>query len=392
VKDLVIRAGRHFFPYELEAAVGHLPGVRTGCVAVCGTPDIGAGTDRLLVIAETRETAPTVLAAIRAGINQASIALLGAPAEEVALVPPHSILKTSSGKIRHAATMDLYLSSGGNLLPRPLWRQWLDIGANTVLPIGRRIETTAASLGYGVRCWFVAFVIATPTWLMTAWHPDTQRNWRIASRAARLALRLAGIRVMVRGADLIDVAEPAIFVANHASYLDGLVLLAAIPVPVDIVAKRELAHTPLLGRFLRAIGVRFVERVDYRRMIDDERDLVEQAMAGISLLFFPEATFVKSAGLRPFRLGAFVASCASRHPIVPVAIKGTRVVLPDGEWMPTRAEVTVTVLPTLSPAGGDVKAAAVLRDAARDAIAAHCGERVLDELSPLQIPTDHRTG
>ncbi|CAM2161696.1 1-acyl-sn-glycerol-3-phosphate acyltransferase [Paraburkholderia sacchari] len=389
VKDLVIRAGRHFFPYELEAAVGHLPGVRNGCVAVCGTPDVETGTDRLIVIAETRETAPEALAAMRTRIHEASAALLGSPPEEVALVPPHSILKTSSGKIRHAATLELYLRSRGNLVPRPAWLQWLDIGADTVRPIGRRVRAAATKIAYGAWCWLIVTLTAIPTWLMTVWHPDTGRNWAIASRAARLALKLAGIRVTVRGVDPTGMARPAIFVANHASYLDGLLLLAAVPVPLGIVAKRELAGGLLMGAFLRAIGTRFVERVDYQHMAEDERELIKQATAGTSLLFFPEGTFVRSAGLRQFRLGAFVVACASHRPVVPVAIAGARVVLPDGQWLPARADVTVTVLPALEPSGEDMKAAAGLRDAARDAIAGHCGERALSEISPLDVPTRH---
>jgi 1-acyl-sn-glycerol-3-phosphate acyltransferase len=391
VKDLVIRAGRHFFPYELEAAVGRLPGVRNGCVAVCGTPDIETGTDRLIVIAETRETAPEALATMRVAINGASVALLGAPPEEVALVPPHGILKTSSGKIRHAATLQLYLASRGNLFPRAPWLQWLDIAANTIWPIGRRVSTTAARTAYGAWCWLLITLIAIPTWSMTVWHPDISRNWRIASCAARLALKLARIRVTSRDVDLIERARPAIFVANHASYLDGLVLLASLPIPLGIVAKRQLAKGLLMGPFLRAIGTRFVERVDYPRMAEDERELIKLATAGTSLLFFPEGTFVRSAGLRQFRLGAFVAACASDRPIIPIAIAGARVVLPDGHWLPTRADVTVTALPPLVPAGEDLKAAASLRDAARDAIAGHCGERALSEISPLETPCGRRT-
>ncbi|CAB3638598.1 2-succinylbenzoate--CoA ligase [Paraburkholderia phenoliruptrix] len=392
VKDLVIRAGRHFFPYELEAAVGLLPGVRAGCVAVCGAPDVETGTDRLIVIAETRATDPAALAAMRTAINEASVTLLGAPPEEVALVPAHSILKTSSGKIRHSATLDLYLRSRGHLLPRAAWRQWLDIGVHTILPVGRRLRTVGKRFAYGAWCWFGIVLIAVPAWLAIAWNPDAKRNWVIASRAARLSLKLAGIRITVRGADLIDASRPAIVVANHASYLDGVVLLAALPSSLHIVAKRELASTPLVGRFLHAIGVRFVERVDYRRMVDDERALVKQAMCGASLLFFPEATFVRSAGLRQFRLGAFVTACVAHRPVIPVAIAGTRAVLPDGQWWPVRADVTVTVLAALAPPGGDMKAAASLRDAARDAIAAYCGEKILSEISPLEIPAHHDAG
>ena len=391
VKDLVIRAGRHFFPYELEAAVGRLPGIRPGCVAVCGTPDVEAGTDRLLVIAETRETAPAALEAIRADINEAAVTLMGAPPEEVALVPPRSILKTSSGKIRHAATLELYLLGRKSLTPRTAWRQWLDIAASAAPPAGRRLVTLGKRFGYGAWCWCVAGAIGIPVWLVTVWHADVRRNWKIASRAARLALKLAGIRMTVSGLDFRSLPEPAIFVSNHASYLDGLVLVAALPAPLGIVAKRELAKAPVAGRFLRAIGVQFVERVEYRRMTEDERDLAALASAGTSLLFFPEATFVKSAGLRQFRLGAFVTAAASGLPIVPVAIRGTRVVLPDGQWLPARAGITVTVLPALLPPATDMKAAAALRDAARDAIAAHCGERALSEISPLAIPAAHST-
>jgi 1-acyl-sn-glycerol-3-phosphate acyltransferase len=195
--------------------------------------------------------------------------------------------------------------------------------------------------------------------------------------------------VTSRDVDLIERARPAIFVANHASYLDGLVLLATLPIPLGIVAKRQLAKGLLMGPFLRAIGTRFVERVDYPRMAEDERKLIKLATAGTSLLFFPEGTFVRSAGLRQFRLGAFVAACASDRPIIPIAIAGARVVLPDGHWLPTRADVTVTALPPLVPAGEDLKAAASLRDAARDAIAGHCGERALSEISPLETPTRH---
>jgi fatty-acyl-CoA synthase len=377
VKDLVIRAGQHFFPYELEEAIGRSPGVRNGCVAVCGMPDAAAGTDRLIVIAETRETNPPALAAIRAGINAAAVALLGTPPEEVALVPPHSILKTSSGKIRHAATLDLYLRSRGRLEPCPRWQRWLNMAAGTLWPICCRAGTEAAHVAYGVYCWLVLALVAIPAWLMTVWHPNTDRNWAIASRASRLFLALARLRVTVHGAKRYTASRAPIFVANHASYLDGLVLLAALPEPVAMVAKRGLSGQWIAGSFLRALGVRFVERHDYSRSVADERELVARAVAGDALLFFPEGTFVRSAGLRQFRLGAFVAACQSRRPVVPIAIAGTRAALRDGEWLPRRADITVTVLDPLQPEGEDIKAAANLRDAARDTMPRYCGESLL---------------
>lgn len=391
VKDLVIRAGRHFFPYELEEAIGRAPGVRNGCVAACGMPDTAAGTDRLIVIAETREIDPAALAAIRASINEAAVALLGAPAEEVALVPPHSILKTSSGKIRHAATLALYLRSRGRLAPRPRWQQWLDMTAGTVWPMCRRVGTEVAHVAYGIYCWFVLALIAIPVWFMTVWHRNTARNWVIASRASRLFLALARMRltVQVHGAGCHAAGRTPIFVANHASYLDGLILLAALPEPVDMVAKRELHGQSIAGPFLRALGVRFVERHEYSRGVADVRELTARAAAGDPLLFFPEGTFVQTAGLGQFRLGAFVAACASHRPIVPIAIAGTRAVLRDGQWLPRRADITVTVLDPLKADGEDMKAAASLRDTARDAISRYCGEPLLSATAPLEPPASH---
>jgi 1-acyl-sn-glycerol-3-phosphate acyltransferase len=383
VKDIVIRAGRHFFPYELEETVSQVRGVRRGCVAVCGTPDTAAGTDRLIVIAETRETASDKLARIRATINDAAIALLGAPPEEIALVPPRSILKTSSGKIRHADTLALYLRGAGRLKPRPHWRQWAGLLAGSVLPVCRRAGRRSLEVAYGSACWLLLGLISVPVWLATTLRAaDTARNWRIASRACRLFVALAGIRLTVNGVERHRARPDAILVANHASYLDGLVLLASLPASVCIVAKHELAGSRIARPFLQAIGVRFVERHDYVRSIASEQELIAQAVAGVPLLFFAEGTFVRAAGVRPFRLGAFVAACAAHRPVMPLAIAGTRALLPDGQWLPRRGEVTVSLLDPIAAHGQDIDAAVAMRDGTREAIAHACGEPMLTADAP----------
>lgn len=387
VKDLVIRAGRHFFPNELEEAVSRLRGVRRGCVAVCATPEAATGTNRLIVIAETRETSPDALARIRAAINDAAVALLGAPPEEIALVPPRSILKTSSGKIRHADTLALYLRSAGNLRARPRWRQWTGLLADSVVPICRRAATRALELAYGSACWLLVALIGVPVWLATTVRAgDTARNWRIMSRACRVLLKLTGIGLTVRGAARQRDSPDAILVANHASYLDGVVLLAGLPAPVCIVAKQELTGSRILRPLLQSIGVRFVERHDYVRSIAGEHELIAQAVAGVPLLFFAEGTFARAAGVRPFRLGAFVAACAAHRPVTPIAITGTRAVLPDGRWLPRRGRVTVSLLDAIDAPGKDIDAAVAMRDRAREAIARACGEPMLS----ADVATDTR--
>ncbi|MGF6793422.1 lysophospholipid acyltransferase family protein [Paraburkholderia sp. 35.1] len=174
-----------------------------------------------------------------------------------------------------------------------------------------------------------------------------------------------------------------VMVANHSSYLDGLILLAVLPQPVRFVAKRGLDRHWLGGRFLRAIGTSFVERREYRGSVDDERRLVQQADGDSPLLFFPEGTFGRGAGLRPFHLGAFRAACAAGRAVVPVALAGVRAVLPDGVWLPRSGSIKVAILPPIVPDGSDLGAMTRLREAARNAILVRCGEPSL-----IAHPTD----
>jgi acyl-CoA synthetase (AMP-forming)/AMP-acid ligase II len=80
-KDLIIRGGRNIYPYDLEQAVGNIPGVRKGCVAVFGSPDPTSGTERLVVLAETRETAAAAREALQHRINDVAVEVLGTPAD-----------------------------------------------------------------------------------------------------------------------------------------------------------------------------------------------------------------------------------------------------------------------------------------------------------------------
>ncbi|MFP5289193.1 MAG: fatty acyl-AMP ligase, partial [Thermoanaerobaculia bacterium] len=108
VKDIIIRAGRNLYPHELEEAVGEIPGIRRGCVAVFGTADPESGTEKVVVLAETRERGEGELDRLRREIQDVAVALLGTPADDVVLAPPQTVPKTSSGKIRRAASRELY--------------------------------------------------------------------------------------------------------------------------------------------------------------------------------------------------------------------------------------------------------------------------------------------
>ncbi len=102
-KDIIIKAGRNIYPHELEQAVGSIAGIRKGCVAAFGSHDAHSGTEKLVVLAESRETSKDKIKQLRKKINKLSLKLLGNPVDDVIIGPPHSIPKTSSGKIRRSA-------------------------------------------------------------------------------------------------------------------------------------------------------------------------------------------------------------------------------------------------------------------------------------------------
>ena len=166
----------------------------------------------------------------------------------------------------------------------------------------------------------------------------------------------------VTGLEHLPESGASVLAVNHASYLDGVMLCAALPPRFSFVAKRELAGQWIAGRFLRKLGARFVERFDLQRSAADTGHLAEALEAGQPLVFFPEGTFTREPGLRTFHMGAFVLAARTGVPLLPVAIRGTRRVLRDGQWFPRYGAIHVNVCSPLLAQGPDWTAAIKLRD------------------------------
>ncbi len=376
VKDIIIRGGRNIYPHEVEDAVGVVAGVRRGCVAVFGSPDPDSGTERLVVLAETRETGALEQDALRTRIIEVSVAVLGEPPDEVVLAPPHTVLKTSSGKIRRAACRELYQAGRVSSRGHAAWWQVIRLISGSLLPQAQRAATAGAHLLYGLYGWLLFALLAPPTWLLTALAPRPAAAWRVNRLAARIILRLAGVPFSVRGLEHVPHA-PCVLVANHASYLDGIALFAALPVPFSFVAKREFLDHPVARLYLKGLGAQFVERFDSRQSVEDALRMVNVVSAGTSMAFFPEGTFRRMPGLAAFRLGAFAAAIAAKAPVLPVAVRGTRAALREGQWLPRRGPIVVTIgTPVFPPASAPdaFLTTVALRDAAHAHILAHCGE------------------
>ncbi|MGD8377967.1 MAG: AMP-binding protein [Gammaproteobacteria bacterium] len=374
VKDVIVRGGRNVYPYELEAAIGGIPGVRKGCVAAFGDPDPDSGIERLVVVAETREDRPAERRRLVDAIRSATVEAVNIPADDIRLVPPHSVLKTSSGKIRRSATREFYRT--GRLGQRASALRW-QIARLTLRSIANharsRIRQTV-SLLYAGYAWILFGVATAVAGTFVLLLPRLEWRWALCHFVARWAAKISGVHIDRRGWDNLPDEEPFVLVANHASYLDAFLVAAVIPRGLRYLAKSELSRRPLAGLLLRRFGVLFVERFDPGRATEDSRRVFSAVAAGDSLAFFPEGTFTRGAGLGAFRMGAFVAAARGHVPVVPMAMQGTRSILRGTEWFPRPGRVVVSIGEPIRPGGESWADAIRLRDEARAFILENCGE------------------
>jgi 1-acyl-sn-glycerol-3-phosphate acyltransferase len=362
-KDLIIRAGHNLHPQELESAVGEVPGIRKGCVVVFGVPD-PRGTERVVVVAETRETDPQRQQELRSRIQALAAELIDGPADDVVLAPAGSVLKTSSGKLRRAGTRDAYLDGRLGAGARAVWLQVARLGLRGTAAKLRQVATGAARWGFGIWAWGVGAGIATAGWVGALTVPNVERRRRLARSLARAGLRAAGVKLTVEGEQNLP-AGAHVLVCNHASYLDAIVLTALLPPRYAFVAKRELSEHWLTEKPLKGLDTKFVERIDPARSIEDTRALSACLAAGESLVFFPEGTFGAAPELLPLRMGAFVLAAQADVPLVPAVLEGTRRLLPAGAALPRPADVTLRIAAPLRAGGFGWNDAVALRDEAR---------------------------
>jgi 1-acyl-sn-glycerol-3-phosphate acyltransferase len=369
VKDLIIRAGRHLHPQGIEQAVGELPDVRRGRVAAFGTIAPNTGTERLIIVAETRLTDAAAREALSRNIQGTVAALAGEPADEVVLAAPGTVLKTSSGKLRRSACRAAF--QRGRLGARGRW-PWLAVLGHAAFATLRTYARRLRALLFAGYAWCL-FGLATPlAVVVVALLPTLAARWRAVRTLLALLRRALFIPLTCSKAAPLP-APPCIFIANHASYLDALVLVLTLPRPVAFVAKEELAQRSWLRWLLPRFGAVFVARFDPARCT---AVVADASRSGRDFLFFPEGTFQRMPGLLPFHLGAFAAAAEAGLPVVPIGLRGTRAILHGVDWFPRHAPLTVMIGAPLLPQPGAASWPETLRlaGAARAFLLAQCGE------------------
>jgi 1-acyl-sn-glycerol-3-phosphate acyltransferase len=198
--------------------------------------------------------------------------------------------------------------------------------------------------------------------------PNLRQRRVVAGTGARLFLRLTGIPFSVEGLERLP-KTPCVVVANHASYIDAIAIVAALPPEFAFVIKKEMVRVPLAGLLLRRLGSQFVERFNRHQGATDARRVLKLAATGQSLMFFPEGTFDETRQIGKFLGGAFTTAARAQMPVVAVAIHGTRNVMPPGGRAIRRRPIRVEILAVLSPDEARLKSRELIANSVGDPLA-----------------------
>jgi 1-acyl-sn-glycerol-3-phosphate acyltransferase len=201
------------------------------------------------------------------------------------------------------------------------------------------------------------------------------RTGRVANAVERVWGRLfvasAGGRLRVEGVERVDRRRARMFVANHASFLDPPALIAALPVPLRFVLKKELGRIPIAGWYMALSGHFMLDRSDPRAGLDVMRRAVERARRhGLCPVVFPEGTRSPDGRLGDWKPGAFQLAIDGGLDVQPVAILGSHAILPKRTLAPRRGGTIVLRVGDPIPVEGHAGSAGrkALADRARAAL------------------------
>ena len=158
--------------------------------------------------------------------------------------------------------------------------------------------------------------------------PGENKAHKIANLWARMLLWLTGIRVDVIGRENVLMNRPQIFMANHQSDFDILIVLAHIPGQFRWIAKKELFKIPIFGRAMKSAGYIEIDRQNHERAMKSLEEAAQKIREGKSVVTFPEGTRSKDGTIKPFKQGLFHLAIQAGVPIVPISIIVAHKIMP----------------------------------------------------------------
>ena len=159
---------------------------------------------------------------------------------------------------------------------------------------------------------------------------------------SRMNLLFSGVSVKMHGLENIEKGQPYVVMLNHQSHVDVWALIGYLPLQLRWVMKQELRDIPFFGIGCERMGHVYIDRKNPEKSHEELKSLHEKFASGTSVVFFPEGS--RNEGeLLPFKKGGFVIALQGKVPILPIAINGSRSVLPRGskKVIPGRIDVYI---------------------------------------------------
>ena len=203
--------------------------------------------------------------------------------------------------------------------------------------------------------------------------PTLRVRRKIGRAAVRAWLAVMFVPFRVKGLQHLP-KTPCVVICNHASYVDGIVLTAALPENFTFLVQHESETWPYVGLIIRRMGSLFVNRGAVMPAALAVRRLIREVKSGASTAIFPEGSFRKDPGLMRFYEGAFVIAAKAGVPVVPAVMRGTRHLLSDGEFLPQLSAIDIEFFAPISANGSHRLNATILCTAARKVMLLNCGE------------------
>jgi 1-acyl-sn-glycerol-3-phosphate acyltransferase len=189
----------------------------------------------------------------------------------------------------------------------------------------------------------VTAFMSTCAFLFPIISPGENKVHKIANLWARMLLWLTSTRVEVIGRENVLMNRPQIFMANHQSDFDILIVLAHIPGQFRWIAKKELFKIPVFGKAMKNAGYIEIDRQNHEKALKSLDEAAQKIREGKSVVTFPEGTRSTDGKIRPFKQGMFHLAIRSGVPIVPISIIGASEIMPKRTLKVRPGRITMVI-------------------------------------------------
>jgi 1-acyl-sn-glycerol-3-phosphate acyltransferase len=191
---------------------------------------------------------------------------------------------------------------------------------------------------------------------------------RFAGFWGKVALAACGVKVKVEGLEKVPGEGPYIFMSNHQGSYDIFSLMAHLPFQFKWLAKKEIFSIPILGWAMMAAGYISIDREGTRETVEAMNKAARKIHDGVSVVIFPEGSRSPDGLIQPFKKGGFSLAVKAKVPIVPIAISGSREVMPRGRLAAASGEIRIRIDPPIATENYSVKDREMLMEKVREAI------------------------